>query len=229
MIHLTLSEMIKAGVHFGHQTKNWNPKAAPYIYTKKKGVHIIDLIQTILQLQKVCAFLEKNAQKSILFIGTKKQAIDSVAIEAMNADCHYVNYRWLGGMLTNWTTMSHQMKKLNQLEASYKKGYFNHLPKKEGILLTRQYTKLKNHLSGIQYMSGPPDIAIVVDQNYEMNAIKECQMLQIPIISFLDTNCNPENATFFIPANDDSIRSIRFILSKLSSAIRAGKERKNNM
>nr|YP_010933170.1 ribosomal protein S2 [Nitella hyalina]APP89487.1 ribosomal protein S2 [Nitella hyalina]WKT08447.1 ribosomal protein S2 [Nitella hyalina] len=217
-----LDEMMEAGIHFGHQSHKWNPKMAPYIFSERKGVHIIDLIQTSRLLYEACDFVANAARKKkeFLLVGTKFQASDLIKSEARKSRCHYVNQRWLGGMLTNWLTIESRIQRLKNLETQEKLGIFSQLPKKDAAYLKRQLTQLQKYLGGMKYMTHLPDVVIIVDQQKEITAVQECRILGIPTIALVDTNCDPEFVDIPIPANDDARSSIRWILSKLTAAIR---------
>lgn len=226
MTLVTLGELLDAGVHFGHQSSRWNPKMFPYIYTEQNGIHVIDLVQTARLLSHAYNYVQKAAKegKTFLFIGTKRQAANIIAEEAEKCGSFYVNNRWLGGTLTNWSTVQGRvdyLKDLNKREAS---GELDRLPKKEAALLRREHDKLKHNLGGLTEMVQVPDIAIVVDPKRESTAIAECKKLGITIISILDTNCDPAMVDIPIPANDDAVRSIKLIISTLSDAIITGKQ-----
>ena len=229
MAAITLSELLDAGVHFGHQASRWNPKMFPYIYAEQNGIHVIDLIQTSRLLTYAHDYVRRNAQenKTFLFIGTKRQATNIIAEEAKKCGAFYVNHRWLGGMLTNWKTVQTRVTHLKELDKREQDGELDLLPKKEAALLRREHEKLRQNLDGIKEMTQIPDIAIVVDPKREQTAILECRKLNIPIISILDTNCNPNLVDIPIPANDDAVKSIKLILSKLSDGIIAGQGSKN--
>jgi small subunit ribosomal protein S2 len=227
MTAITLSELLDAGVHFGHQASRWNPKMFPYIYAEQNGIHVIDLIQTSRLLTYAHDYVQRNAQenKTFLFIGTKRQAANIIADEAKKCGGHYVNNRWLGGILTNWATVQNRvnyLKELNQREAD---GELDRLPKKEAALLRREHEKLRQNLDGVKEMAQIPDIVIVVDPKRENTAVLECRKLNIPIISILDTNCDPNLVDIPIPANDDAVKSIKLILSKLADGIAAGQSK----
>nr|ARO91064.1 30S ribosomal protein S2 [Flintiella sanguinaria] len=224
MAIVTLAELLEAGVHFGHQAKRWNPKMFPYIYTERNGIHIIDLVQTAQLLTEAYSVVEKAAEekKNILFVGTKRQAAGIIAQEAKRCGAFYINQRWLGGMLTNWITIKSRVERLKELEQKEVNGMLEQLPKKEASLLRKELDKLQKHLGGIKNMQQLPDIVIIVDQKRETTAIQECMKLGIPTIGILDTNCNPELVDIPIPANDDAIRSIKLIISKLADAIYKG-------
>lgn len=223
--NINLEEMMEAGVHFGHQARKWNPKMAPYIFTERKGIHIINLTQTARFLSEACNSVANAASKGKQFsiIGTKYQAADLTASAAMKARCHYVNKKWLGGMLTNWSTIEKRLQKLRDLENKEKTGGFDRLPKKEAAILKGQLVQLQKYLGGIEYMTSLPDVVIIVDQQEESIAIKECITLNIPTICLVDTDCNPDLADIPIPANDDARASIRWISNKLTSAICEGR------
>lgn len=221
---VTLEQMVEAGMHLGHQCKKWNPKMKPYIYTQKDNIHIIDLIKTYIHLNLVLKFLtESTAQgKKVLFIGTKKEASQWIKKAALSCDSFFVNEKWLGGMLTNWVTIRQSIKRLKTLETQEKKGLFNHLPKKETARLTKQKDKLQKYLGGLKDMQDLPDIAVIIGQSEEINAIRECNRLNIRSISILDTDCDPSMADLMIPANDDSIPSIKLVLDEFVESIQKG-------
>lgn len=222
---VSLEELLEAGVHFGHQSRRWNPKMFPYIYTERNGVHIIDLVQTAHLLNSACDFVKQCAKegKTFLFLGTKRQAAGIVAREALRSNSFYVNQRWLGGMLTNWVTIKSRVERLNQLEQKDQDGLIDLMPKKEASMMRKELERLRKHLNGIRNMKKLPDLVIVVDQKKEATAIQECIKLGVPTICMLDTNCNPEIIDVPIPSNDDAIRSIKLILSKISDAILEGR------
>jgi small subunit ribosomal protein S2 len=224
MAVVTLAELLEAGVHFGHQSRRWNPKMFPYIYAERNGIHIIDLVQTAQLLTQACEFTRQASEqgKNFLFVGTKRQAAAVVAQEAERCGAYYVNQRWLGGILTNWFTIRTRVERLKDLENKEESGYLDRLPKKETALLRRELEKLRKNLDGIKDMKRLPDLVVIVDQKRESTAVQECRKLGIPIISILDTNCNPELADIPIPANDDAIRSIKLILGKIADSISEG-------
>jgi small subunit ribosomal protein S2 len=221
---VTLPELLESGVHFGHQTRRWNPKMAPYIFTSRNGVHIIDLVQTAKLIEDAYSFVRSSAEQGqkFLFVGTKRQAAGIVAQEASRCGSHYINQRWLGGMLTNWTTIKSRVDRLKELERMEETGAIALRPKKEAAVLRREMEKLQKYLGGIKAMRRVPDVAIIVDIRREYNAVQECHKLGIPIISLLDTNCDPDLVDVPIPGNDDAIRSIKLILGKLADAIQEG-------
>ncbi|TVQ10374.1 MAG: 30S ribosomal protein S2 [Leptolyngbya sp. DLM2.Bin27] len=221
---ITLSELLESGVHFGHQTRRWNPKMDQYIFTSRNGVHIIDLVQTAQLMEEAYKFVRTAAEQGqkFLFIGTKRQAAGIVAQESARCGSHFVNQRWLGGMLTNWETIKSRANRLKELERMEELGAIDLRPKKEAAVLRRELEKLQKYLGGIKTMRKVPDVAIIVDIKREYNAVSECQKLGIPIISLLDTNCDPDVVDVPIPGNDDAIRSIKLILGKLADAIYEG-------
>nr|YP_009315545.1 Ribosomal protein S2 [Liagora brachyclada]SCW24203.1 Ribosomal protein S2 [Liagora brachyclada] len=221
MAIVTLEELLESGVHFGHQSRRWNPKMFPYIYTERNGIHIIDLVQTAQLLTEACDFVRKCSAegKKFLFLGTKRQAAEIIAQEATRSNSYYVNQRWLGGMLTNWVTIKSRVDRLKLLEMQDDTGIIDKLPKKEGAVTRRELEKLRKHLDGIKNMNGLPDIVVIVDQRREVTAIQECLKLGIPTICILDTNCNPEIVDIPIPANDDAIRSIKLVVGRLADAV----------
>lgn len=225
MTVITLRELVEAGVHFGHQSSRWNPKMFPYIYTEQNGIHVIDLVQTARLLTHAYNYVQAAAKekKTFLFIGTKRQASSTIAEEAKRSNTYYVNNRWLGGTLTNWSTVQLRVQYLKQLDKKEEDGLIERLPKKEAALLRREHEKLKHNLGGLREMTNIPDIAIVVDPKRESTAVAECRKLNIPIVAILDTNCDPNVADIPIPANDDAVRSIKLILSTLADGILFGK------
>jgi|TARA_B110000503_G_scaffold56448_1_gene90459 small subunit ribosomal protein S2 len=228
MAVVKLAQLLEAGVHFGHKANRWNPKMFPYIYTERDGIHILDLVQTSQLLTETCGFVNQAASedKIFLFVGTKPQAATIVAQEAKNCDAYYVNHRWLGGMLTNWNTVKTRIERLKILEQQEQDGILEILPKKEAASLRKELEKLRNHLGGIKNMPRVPDVMIVIDQRRELTAIKEGRSLNIPIISILDTNCDPDLVDIPIPGNDDSIGSIKLILNTIGQSIINGKSSK---
>jgi len=223
---ITLEQMLDAGVHFGHQVRRWNPKMEPFIYGERNGIHIIDIVQTLSCLEEISEFLTKEASqgKTILFVGTKRQAAPIIQTAAIESNSYYVNQRWLGGMLTNWSTMTTCIDKLKTIEKQDEMGVLANLPKKEVALINKRREKLEKFFGGIKTMPKQPDIVILVGQPREMNAVLECNKLGIRTITILDTNCDPSLADLFIPANDDSIRSVELILGELTEAIKKGKK-----
>jgi small subunit ribosomal protein S2 len=222
---ITLAELLEGGVHFGHQARRWNPKMFPYIYAERNGIHIIDLVQTAQMLTQAYDFVRRSAEegKSFLFIGTKRQASGVIAQEAERCGAYYINQRWLGGTLTNWVTIKSRVDRLKDLDSKEENGYLDKLPKKEAASARRELEKLRKNLTGIKNMSKLPDLVLVVDQKKETTAIQECIKLGIPIISMIDTNCDPDISDIPIPANDDAIRSIKLIVGKIADAISEGR------
>jgi small subunit ribosomal protein S2 len=224
MATIEIAQLLEAGVHFGHKANRWNSKMFPYIYAERDGIHILDLIQTAKLLNQASIFVNLAAQKKkiFLFVGTKKQASEIIANEAKNCNSYYINYRWLGGMLTNWQTVKTRIERLKKLEQQEEDGLLEILPKKEAASIRKELEKLKKNLNGIKNMPRIPDILIVVDQRRELTAIKEAISLNLPIVSILDTNCDPDLIDIPIPGNDDSIGSIKLILKTLSKSILNG-------
>ena len=224
MSDISLSKLLEAGVHFGHKAYRWNPKMFPYIYSEVNNIHILDLIQTATLLKAANNYLESAAseEKTFLFIGTKRQATTLIAQEAKRCNSYYVNHRWLGGMLTNWSTIKDRIKYLKDLEKQEADGTFELLTKKEVAIRRKELSKLRKHLDGIKSLKDIPDVAIIIDQKREMTAVLECRKLGIPIISILDTNCDPELVDIPIPGNDDAVRSIKLILNSLTDSILRG-------
>ena len=225
MSNISLSELLEAGVHFGHKSYRWNPKMFPFIYSEVNNIHILDLVQSAILLNEATNLLERYAAegKTFLFIGTKRQASTLIAQESKRCDSYYVNHRWLGGMLTNWVTLKDRILKLKNLEQQEADNIFDLLTKKEASLRRKELQKLRKHLDGIKHMQRIPDIVIIVDQKREMTAIRECKKLRIPIVSILDTNCDPDLVDIPIPGNDDAVRSIKLILKSLTNSIIKGK------
>ena len=224
MATVQLAQLLEAGVHFGHKANRWNPKMFPYIYSERDGIHILDLVQTSQLLNEASQFVNTAAQKDkiFLFVGTKRQATAIIEQEAKNCNSYYVNHRWLGGMLTNWKTVCTRIERLKKLEQQEQDGIFDLLQKKEVASTRKELEKLRMHLNGIKDMPRTPDVMIVVDQRRELTAIKEAISLNIPVISILDTNCDPDIVDIPIPGNDDSIGSIKLLLNTLGSNILSG-------
>jgi small subunit ribosomal protein S2 len=225
MADITLAQLLEAGVHFGHKAYRWNPKMFPYIYTERNKIHILDLVQSAQLLKEANSYVRSAAEKDkiFLFIGTKRQASSLIAQEAQRCNSYYVNHRWLGGMLTNWVTLKSRISRLKSLEQEEADEVFTRLPKKEASLRKKELDKLRKHLNGIKNMERLPDVVIIVDQKREITAIRECRKLNIPIISILDTNCDPDLVDIPIPGNDDAVRSIKLILNSLTDSINLGK------
>ncbi len=226
----SMIELLEAGVHFGHQTQRWNPKMKPYIYGARNGIYVLDLRKTTDFLDTAYDVVRDYSarNKNILFVGTKKQATEVVAEEATRAGAYYINRRWLGGLLTNFETIRARVNKLRELESFMESGHIEKLHKKEVAQLQRQLAKLSKTLGGIKEMRGLPDLIFVVDQKKELIAIKEANKLKIPVICLADTNADPDNVDYLIPGNDDAIRSIKLISSKLADAILEGKQLREN-
>ncbi|MEG1433167.1 MULTISPECIES: 30S ribosomal protein S2 [Eubacterium] len=226
MATVSMKQLLEAGVHFGHQTRRWNPKMAPYIFTERNGIYIIDLQQTVKLIDVAYDFVREIAAdgKDILFVGTKKQAQNSIEAEAKRSGSFFVNHRWLGGTLTNFETISKRTRRLKELKAMEEDGTFDLLPKKEIIKLRREREKLQKFLGGIEDMRRMPGAMIVIDSKKERIAIAEAHKLGIPIISIVDTNCDPDEIDYVIPGNDDAIRAVALILGVLADAIIEGKQ-----
>nr|AVM84356.1 ribosomal protein S2 [Adenocalymma subincanum] len=223
--NINLEEMMKAAVYFGHHTRKWNPKMAPYISAKRKGIHITNLTRTARFLSEACdlVFDAASSGKEFLIVGTKKKAAYSVARAAIKARCHFVNKKWLVGMLTNWSTTETRLQKFRDLRMEQKTGRLNRLHKRDAAVMKRQLSGLQRYLGGIKYMTGLPDIVIILDQHEEYKALRECITLGIPTICLIDTNGDPDLADISIPANSVGISSIRLILKKLVFAICEGR------
>jgi small subunit ribosomal protein S2 len=222
---VSLAQLLESGVHFGHQTRRWNPKMKQYIFTARNGVHIIDLVQTAQLMDDAYGFVRNQSEqgKKFLFVGTKRQAAGIIAQEAARCGGYYINQRWLGGMLTNWATIKTRVDRLKELERRESTGALDLLPKKEASMLRREMEKLQKYLGGIKNMRKIPDVVIMVDQRREYNAVSECKKLGIPIVALLDTNCDPDAVDVPIPANDDAIRSIKLLVGRLADAIYEGR------
>ena len=221
---ISMKALLETGVHFGHRTRRWNPKMGPYIFTERNGIHILDLQQTIYMIENAFNLVRDTVNDSgaVLFVGTKRQAQDTVAREATRASQPYVNERWLGGTLTNWQTISQRIEYLDKLEERRDAGEFELLKKKERLQLTREIEKLSQRLGGIRKMAGLPSLLFVVDVNHEETAVREANKLGIPVIAMVDTNCNPDPIDFLIPSNDDAIRAIKLITGKMADAALEG-------
>jgi small subunit ribosomal protein S2 len=226
MAVITMKQLLEAGVHFGHQTRRWNPKMKEYIFTERNGIYIIDLQKTVKLIDNAYNFVKDEASKGavVLFVGTKKQAQDSIAEEATRAGQYFVNHRWLGGTLTNWNTIQTRIKRLKDLKKMAEDGTFDRLPKKEVSLLKKQTDKLERFLGGIEDMPKLPDVMFVVDPRKEQIAVKEAQKLNIPIVAMVDTNTDPDDIDVIIPSNDDAIRAVRLITSKMADAVIEGRQ-----
>lgn len=223
---VTMKQLLEAGVHFGHQTRRWNPKMKKYIFTERNGIYIIDLQKTVKLIDQAYEFVKNVAANNgvILFVGTKKQAQDAIEEEAKRAGQFYVNHRWLGGTLTNWNTIQKRIKRLKEIKAMAKDGTFDVLPKKEVALLVKGKERLEKFLGGIEDMPHLPDALFIVDPRKERIAVKEARKLNIPIIAMVDTNADPDEIDVKIPSNDDAIRAVRLITSKMADAIVEGRQ-----
>ncbi len=226
MAVVSMKQLLEAGVHFGHQTRRWNPKMAPYIYTERNGIYIIDLQKTVKKLDEAYSFVRDLAANggNLLFVGTKKQAQDAIREEAARCGGYYVNARWLGGMLTNFRTMRTRIDRLAQLRKMQEDGTFAMLPKKEVIKHQGEIEKLEKYLGGVKEMKKLPGALFIVDPRKERNAIAEARKLNIPIVAIVDTNCDPDEIDYVIPGNDDAIRAIRLIASAMASAVIEGRQ-----
>ena len=226
MAVVSMKQLLEAGVHFGHQTRRWNPKMAEYIFTERNGIYIIDLQKTVRKLEEAYNFVRQLSMegKSVLFVGTKKQAQDSVRDEAQRAGAYYVNARWLGGMLTNFRTIRRRIDRLNQLKTMESDGTFDMLPKKEVVKLNLEIEKLEKFLGGIKEMKQLPGALFIVDPRKERIAVAEAKKLGIPIVAIVDTNCDPDEIDYVIPGNDDAIRAVKLISGTVANAIVEGKE-----
>ncbi len=223
---VSMKQLLESGVHFGHQTRRWNPKMAPYIFTQRNGIYIIDLQKTVRMLDVAYRFIRDITLegKSVLFVGTKKQAQESIRNEAVRSGSFYVNARWLGGMLTNFKTIRGRVGRLRQLRKMREDGTFDLLPKKEVLKLSLEIDKLERYLGGVEGMEELPGALFVVDTSKEKIAIAEAKKLNIPVVAIIDTNCDPGDATYPIPANDDAIRSVRLISGAMATAVMEAKE-----
>ncbi|MBR4960405.1 MAG: 30S ribosomal protein S2 [Clostridia bacterium] len=223
---VSIKQLLEAGVHFGHHTRRWNPKMAEYIFTERNGIYIIDLQKTIKKFEEAYMFVRETAQDggSILFVGTKKQAADAIREEAERCGMFFVNVRWLGGMLTNYKTIKMSIERLRSLEKMQEDGTFDMLPKKEVAALQKEMFNLEKNLGGIKNMKGLPAAVFIVDPRKEHNAVLEAKKLGIPVVAIVDTNCDPDDADYIIPGNDDAIRAIRLISSVIADAVLEGKQ-----
>ena len=221
---VSMKALLETGVHFGHRTRRWNPKMRPYIFTERNGIHILDLQQTIGLIDDAYAFIRDTVAQGgvVLFVGTKRQAQDTLAREAIRCNMPYVNQRWLGGMLTNWTTIRQRINRLDQLEKQRDAGKFEGLKKKERLMLEREIAKLHLRLGGIRHLKRLPDALFVVDVNNEETSIQEANSLGLPLVGMVDTNSNPDGIDFVIPSNDDAIRAIKLIVGKMADAALEG-------
>ena len=224
MANITMKELLEAGVHFGHQTKRWNPKMKEYIFGERNGIYIIDLQKTLKMFKEASKFVQEQAAegKLVLFVGTKRQAQDAIAEEATRCGMFYVNQRWLGGLLTNWITVQKSVKRLKELDEMATDGRYELLPKKEVVKLERERKHLQANLAGIKTLSRLPDVLFVIDSNKEQIAVKEAKKLGIPVVAVVDTNCDPSEVNYVIPGNDDALRAIRLFASKIADSVVEG-------
>ena len=223
---ISMKQLLEAGVHFGHQTRRWNPKMAQYIFTERNGIYIIDLQKTVKKLDEAYMFIRDVAAEGgeILFVGTKKQAADSIKEEALRCNMHFVNARWLGGMMTNFKTIQKRIKRLEQLRKMQEDGTFERLTKKEVIKLEQEIEKLEKYLGGIKSMDKLPGALFIVDPRKERIAVAEAKKLGIPIVAIVDTNCDPDEIDYVIPGNDDAIRAVKLIAATMADAIIEGRQ-----
>ena len=226
MAVISMKQLLEAGVHFGHQTRRWNPKMAEYIFTERNGIYIIDLQKTVKKVEEAYMFVRQIAEegKDILFVGTKKQAMDAVKEEATRCGMHYINARWLGGMLTNFKTIKTRIRRLEQLHKMQEDGTFDMLPKKEVIKLEHDIEKLEKYLGGIKNMPKLPGALFIIDTKKEHNAVSEARKLGIPIVAIVDTNCDPDEVDVVIPGNDDAIRAVKLMCACMANAVIEGKQ-----
>ena len=230
MANITMKELLEAGVHFGHQTKRWNPKMKEFIFGERNGIYIIDLQKTLKMFKEASKFVADltAAGKTILFVGTKRQAQDAISEEAIRAESFYINQRWLGGLLTNWVTVQKSVKRLKELDEMATDGRYELLPKKEVIKLERERKHLQANLAGIKNLSRLPDAVFVIDSNKEQIAVREARKLGIPVVAVVDTNCDPSEVDYVIPGNDDALRAIRLFASKIADSVVEGSQLLND-
>lgn len=226
MAVVSMKQLLEAGVHFGHQTRRWNPKMARYIFTERNGIYIIDLQKTVRKLEKAYGFIRDVVADGgeVLFVGTKKQAADSVREEALRCGMHYVNARWLGGMMTNFKTIKQRIRRLEQLRTMQEDGTYDLLPKKEVIKLNLEIERLEKFLGGIKNMNKPPSALFIVDPRKERIAVAEAKKLGIPIVAIVDTNCDPDDIDYVIPGNDDAIRAVKLLCGAMANAVLESKQ-----
>jgi small subunit ribosomal protein S2 len=225
-VEITMKELLEAGVHFGHQTRRWNPKMKEYIFGERNGIHIIDLQKTLKMFREAARYVAEQAGqgKTVLFLGTKRQAQEAIAEEAQRCGMFYVNHRWLGGTLTNWVTLQKSIKRLKLLKAMAEDGRMAQFSKKEGARLERELKHLQQNFSGVENMGTPPDVMFVIDPNSEVIAVREARRLGIPVVAIVDTNCDPNLVNWVVPGNDDALRAIRLFTSKISDAVLVGRQ-----
>ncbi len=225
MASVSMKALLESGVHFGHRTNKWDPRMKPFIFTERNGIHIIDLQQTVKALNNAFGIIRDTvaAGGTILFVGTKRQAQETIREEAVRCGMPYVTERWLGGMLTNWTTIRERIQEMERLEGMRDSGEINRLTKKEGLLIDREIVRLQTRLEGVRKMKNLPDLVFIIDVGREDAAVHECNLLDIPVIALVDTNCNPNDVDFVIPSNDDAIRAIKLLVGKIADAVLEGK------
>ncbi len=225
-VEITMKELLEAGVHFGHQTRRWNPKMKEYIFGERNGIHIIDLQKTLKMFRDAARYVSEQAAqgKVILFLGTKRQAQEAITEEAQRCGMFYVNHRWLGGTLTNWVTLQKSIKRLKLLKAMVEDGRMAQFSKKEGARLERELKHLQQNFAGVENMTTPPDVMFVIDPNSEVIAVREARRMGIPVVAIVDTNCDPNLVNWVIPGNDDALRAIRLFTSKISDAVIVGRQ-----
>ena len=223
---ISMKGLLEAGVHFGHQTRRWNPKMAQYIFTERNGIYIIDLQKTVKKVEEAYDFMREVIANGgeVLFVGTKKQAQEAIENEAIRCNMHFINQRWLGGMLTNYKTIRKRIDRLHELAKMEEDGIFDVLPKKEVIKLKHEAERLEKFLGGIKNMNRVPDVLFVVDPRKERIAVKEAQILGIPVVGIVDTNCDPDEVDFVIPGNDDAIRAVKLLTETIANAVLEGKQ-----
>ena len=223
---ITMKGLLEAGVHFGHQTRRWNPKMAKYIFTERNGIYIIDLQKTVKKVEESYSFVKEIVENGgeVLFVGTKKQAQEAIESEAKRCNMHFINQRWLGGMLTNYKTIRKRIDRLHELRKMEEDGIFEVLPKKEVIKLNHEAERLEKFLGGIKNMTRVPDVLFVVDPRKERIAVKEAQILGIPVVAIVDTNCDPDEIDYVIPGNDDAIRAVKLLTETISNAVLEAKQ-----
>lgn len=225
MANISMKALLESGVHFGHRTNKWDPRMKPYIFTERNGIHILDLQQTVKLANNAYAVIRDTVANggTVLFVGTKRQAQETIAEEAIRCGMPYVTERWLGGMLTNWSTMYQRIQELERLEQLRDSGEINRLTKKEGLLIEREINRLNTRLAGVRKMKRLPNLLFIIDVGREVSAVNEANLLNIPIVALVDTNCNPQPVDYVIPSNDDAIRAIKLLVSKMADAVLEGK------
>ncbi|MFC6119075.1 30S ribosomal protein S2 [Macrococcoides bohemicum] len=230
MAVISMKQLLEAGVHFGHQTRRWNPKMKKYIFTERNGIYIIDLQKTVKKVEEAYNFMKSVSEEggTVLFVGTKKQAQDAIKDEAIRSGQFFINERWLGGTLTNYKTINKRVKRISEIEKMEENGTFDVLPKKEVVELKKEYDRLIKFLGGIREMKSMPAALFVVDPRKERNAIAEAKKLHIPIVGIVDTNCDPDEIDYVIPANDDAIRAVKLLTGKMADAILEGRQGVSN-